>query len=276
MNICNEPTMKTAAMILASLSLTFTALMEVHAADAATKPTFNPKTDLISLHYDHAPDKDDGHSAAADRTLLETLFGKDWIAEHVVPVSGAYGKNKKSFNPKSDRVMNATWNERGGWLTAHDDWDGTAHRLVERWGKTLQAGGDVWVKEGGQSDLTADVVCRIKEAMPDIDTQKRIHVVQHSDWNERQTTDKDLAYAKAQTDYLRLGDANRYLNKRGGDAKFVESAAAHPVFGTAWKAAFVYYDPKHRLDFSDTGELLHIVGLGEMSIEAFRQKFLAR
>lgn len=268
--------MRLAAMILASLSLAFAAVAEIPAADAEPRPTFNAKADLISLHYDHAPDKDDGHSAAADRTVLETLFGKDWIAEHVVPVSGAYGKNKKSFNPKSDLVMNATWNERGGWLAAHDDWDATVGRLVERWGETLQAGGDVWVKDGGQSDLTADVVRRIKKAMPDIDTQKRIHVVQHSDWNERQTTDEDLAYAKAQTDYIRIGDANRYLNKRGGDAQFVESAVTHPVFGDAWKAAFEYYDPKHRLDFSDTGELLHIVGLGEMGIEAFRQKFLAR
>ena len=53
---------------------------------------FNSEKDLISLHYDHAPDKDDGHSAAADRTILETMFGIDWITKHAVPVSGGTGE----------------------------------------------------------------------------------------------------------------------------------------------------------------------------------------
>jgi hypothetical protein len=172
--------------------------------------------------------------------------------------------------------MQATWDERGGWLSAHKNWDATVDQLATRWGDTLRAGGDIWVKDGGQSDLTADVVRKIKQTVPAVDTQKRIHVVQHSNWNERQTTDSDLAYVKAETDYIRIRDANRYLNKRGGDAAFVEAATSHPVFGPAWKAAFAYYNPKQRLDFSDTGELLHIVGLGEMGIEPFRNKFLAR
>ena len=47
---------------------------------------FNPEKDLLSLHYDHAPDKDDGHSAAADRTILESLHTRDWVKTHVVAV----------------------------------------------------------------------------------------------------------------------------------------------------------------------------------------------
>ena len=77
--------------------------------------TFDPEKDLISLHYDHAPDKDDGHSAAADRSVLESLFGVGWIGRHVVAVSGAYGKNKRGFNPKSDTVMDVAWKDCG-WL----------------------------------------------------------------------------------------------------------------------------------------------------------------
>ena len=50
---------------------------------------FNPNKDLLSLHYDHAPDKDDGHSTAADRTILQSMFGKKWIKQHVIAVSGA-------------------------------------------------------------------------------------------------------------------------------------------------------------------------------------------
>ena len=269
-----EPDMR--VMAIAVMVIACCAIDDVQASDDTPERTFNPKTDLISLHYDHAPDKDDGHSAAADRTVLESMFGKDWITAHVVPVSGAYGENKDLFNSNSDAVMQATWNDRGGWFSAHKDWDAAVDQLVDRWTKTLRADGDVWVKEGGQSDVTADVVRKLKVAMPDLDTTRRIHVVQHANWNEQATTDEDLAYTKRNTHYIRIRDANRYLNKLRGDAKFVSSATSHPLFGTSWKAAFAYYDPNRRLDFSDTGELLHILGLGEMSIEAFRQKYLAQ
>ena len=245
----------------------------VRADDA--KPAFDQDKDLLSLHYDHAPDKDDGHSAAADRTILETMFGKDWIKDHVLAVSGAYGENAKTFNPKSDHVMDVTWNDTIGWVVGHKRHKEAAKEILERWLKTLNAGGDVWVKEGGQSDLTADVVKLLKQAKPDLATARRIHVIQHSNWNENKTTDEDLAYAKKETDYIRIKDANRFLNVKGGNRAFEKAATEHPVFGASWKAAFEYYDPKHRLDFSDTGELMHILNLGEIGIDAFREKFLA-
>ncbi len=245
-------------------------------AVAAEQAKFNPEKDLISLHYDHAPDKDDGHSSAADRTLLETTFGADWLPAHTVAVSGAYGKNKKVFNTKSDAVMDAVWNDRGSWVALNKGWDAGAAVVYKRWTATLATGGDVWVKEGGQSDITAQLVAQLKKDHPDIDTTKRIHVVQHSNWNENQTTPEALAYTKKETDYIRIKDANRYLNKKGGDEAFEKAALAHPVFGDGWKAAFDYYSTKQRLDFSDTGELLHILGLGEVDIDQFRQRFLEK
>ena len=247
----------------------------VNAASADdAKPSFEHEKDLLALHYDHAPDKDDGHSAAADRTILETLFGKDWIKEHVMAVSGTYGENFKAFNPKSDKVMDVTWNDSIGWVVGHERHKEAAQEVLKRWLKTIKTGGDVWVKEGGQSDLTADVIKLIKKAVPDIDTTQRIHVVQHSNWNEDKTTDEDLAYTKNETHYIRIKDANRFLNKKKGDRAFEEAATDHPVFGKSWQAAFEYYDPKHRLDFSDTGELMHILDMGEVGIDAFREFFL--
>jgi len=244
------------------------------AEPASNAQQFRPDQGLLSLHYDHAPDKDDGQSAAADRTLLESMFGADWIPAHVVPVSGAYGKNRRDFNPDSDAVMVAVWNDRGGWLAAHVDRERALAELTARWRKTLAAGGDVWVKEGGQSDLTAEVVKKIQRQLPQIDTKRRIHVVQHADWNEEQTTDDALAYTKQHTHYVRIRDANAYLNIPGGNAAFTRAAVNHPVFGPGWQAAFKYYDPKERLDFSDTGELMHILGLGELSIDEFRTRYL--
>jgi len=235
---------------------------------------FDSAKDLISLHYDHAPDKDDGHSAAADRTLLESLYGAEWLVKHVVPVSGAYGKNKNSFNLRSDAVMDAAWNDAGGWIAADKDWEAAVANLVTRWDSVLKAGGDVWVKEGGQSDITAAVVERIKKTLPSVDSTKRIHVVQHGRWNEQQTTETALAYTKKHTHYVKIPNANSFLNKPGGDDTFVRSARSHATFGAAWEAAFDYYDPKTRLDFSDTGELMHILGLGRISFDEFRKRFL--
>lgn len=253
--------------------LSFVICTSLRAFEKADMKRVSVERDLISLHYDHAPDKDDGQSAAADRTILESLFGIDWIREHVLAVSGAYGKNAKTFNSKSDAVMDAAWNDCGGWLAGHTNRDEVVAELARRWGNVLKKDADVWVKEGGQSDITADAVKAIRRKHPDLDT-RRIHVVQHSNWNEEQTTDAALAYTKEHTHYIKIKDANTYLNIKGGNDAFEEAARQHPVFGPVWKAAFSYYDPKERLDFSDTGELMKILGLGEIGIDDFRMRFL--
>ncbi len=238
--------------------------------------TFDPDKDLLSLHYDHAPDKDDGQSAAADRTLLQFYFGVEWISRHVIPVSGTYGENAETFNPASDSVMDAAWNNCGGWLAAHTARKEVLTELTGRWTQTLAAGGDIWVKEGGQSDLTAEVIKRIHSNSPKYNLQKRVHLVQHSDWNEDKTTDSALTYVKKNAHYIRIKDANAYLNRKGGDERFEKAALQHPLYGVIWKSAFDYYDPKERLDFSDTGELMYILGLGEIGIDAFRERYLER
>ncbi len=251
-------------------ALTFCTLVgPAHAA----RP-FDKDRDFISLHFDHAADRDDGHSAAADRTVLETLYGRQWIAQHCAAVSGAYGLNKPTFNTKSDRVMEIAFEGCCGWISAHRDWKGAVDTLVSRWKATLLKGGDVWIKEGGQSDITMEVVQRLKKEIPGLDARMRIHLVQHGKWNEDQTTPVALAYVKAEVDYIRIRDANRLLNKRGGDPEFVKLATTHPVFGPAWKAAFEYYPSEIRVDFSDTGELFHILGLGEVDIAEFQKRYL--
>jgi hypothetical protein len=172
--------------------------------------------------------------------------------------------------------MDAAWNDCGGWLSVHTDREKVLAELVTRWSRALEAGGDVWVKEGGQSDITAAVVERIHTKLPAVDTTTHIHVVQHGSWNEDQTTEAALIYTKKNTHYIRIRDANTYLNVKGGDEAFVRAAIAHPIFSAAWKAAFTYYDPTQRLDFSDTGELMHILGLGEIGVDDFRQRFLSK
>jgi hypothetical protein len=245
-----------------------------------SQAAFDPAKDVIALHYDHAPDLDDGQSAAADRTLLQSKFGARWLEPHLVIVSGTYGINAPTFVRKSDEVMNAVWDD--WWLSAHDRWKPSVERVAQRWVSTIERGGRVWVKEGGQSDFTTDVVTRIKEMRPAIDTRKSIVVVQHSSWNEERSTPKKLAYSKANTTYLKIPDANAHdaLPVGAPSAKtFVDAALANRTYGKYWRAAFAYYPPLEprtgHLDFSDTGELTHILGLGEVDVATFRSRYLS-
>lgn len=262
------------ALVVLALILVGCGLPSTPEDDYAGGPTFDPESDLISLHYDHAPDQDDGHSAAADRTVLEALYGAEWLQRHVVAVSGAYGWLGYTFNADSDTVMEAAWGDHGGWLSAHRDRQHAVAQLVARWKQVLEAGGDVWVKEGGSSDLTASVVRHIRAELPKVNTRKRIHVVQHSGVNEWLTWMRALRYTREATDYRRIGNANAYLKLDGGDDVFEAAALSHDVFGHVWSVAFEYYDPQTRLDFSDTGALFHILGLGEIGIREFADRFL--
>ena len=115
----------------------------------------------------------------------------------------------------------------------------------------------------------------LEREAPDLPMSQRVHVIQHSGWNEDQTTPEALRYVQETVDYIRIPDANAFLNVAGGVPSFEEAARAHPVFGQVWQAAFAYYDPGERLDFSDTGELLYLLDLGQMPIDEFRERFLA-
>ncbi|MEM9612961.1 MAG: hypothetical protein AAF962_01290 [Actinomycetota bacterium] len=229
---------------------------------ANTSGTANLAKDLISLQYDHAPDRDDGHATVAGREVATKVGFTPWV------IGGAYGAdNARTYREASEPVMDATWG-KNGWINADDDWNGAVKATADRWQQTLQACGDVWIAEGGQSDLSADVVRELKKRMPGLDTEARIHLVQHSDWNERMALDADLAYAKANTDYIRIPDGNNGgngtadLNLEKYNGPFINDAL-NGRHGAGWKAAFDYYSPTSaRLDFSDTVELLHILGVG--------------
>ncbi len=238
---------------------------------------FDPSKDLLSLHYDHAPDKDDGHSAAADRTLLQSLFGKEWIPLHVLAVSGTYGINGNAFNPDSDPVMDAAWKDCGGWLSAHTDRDDVVNRLSEKYRGVIESGGDIWIKEGGPSDLTAAVLSRLMKTFPASTLADHIHVIQHSVWNEEHTFQEALAFTKRTTHYIRIEDANTFLKSKQGVEKFIQAALVHPEFAHVWETAFAYYNPiKEYLDFSDTGELMYILDIGILDIDDFRRRFLEK
>lgn len=221
---------------------------------------YNPSTDLISLHFDHAPDRDDGHAAVAG-LIVSRHHG---FTPHVV--GGAYGvRNASQYDAGSERVMDAAW--PGAWVNAHSNRAGAVQQTVNRWTGTLAAGGDIWVAEGGQSDMTADVVRQLQQA--GYNTASRVHVVQHSGWNEDHADGADLNYVRNNTNYIRIDDGN---NPNGtADLRFERgqdfvNVARSSAYASQWNVAFDYLNPNEKVDFSDTVELLHILGIGRDQI----------
>ncbi len=222
--------------------------------------SFDRQRDLIAIHFDHAPDRDDGHASVAALMMTEKL------SLNVQVVGGTYGVySRDRYDAESESVMNAVWGS--DWLNAHSNHQGAVNAAVNRWTATLAAGGSVWVAEGGPSDFTAEVVQRINQLHSEFDTSRRIRVIQHSVWNEDHSLASALDYTRANTRYVRIEDGNnpnatadlRFESHNNGS--FV-SRAQSSRYSAEWTSAFRYLSPSEKLDFSDTVELLHIVGLG--------------
>jgi len=65
---------------------------------------FNRQRDLVAIHFDHAPDRDDGHAAVA------ALMVRDKMGLNVQVVAGTYGVYSAGrYDAESERVMAAVW-----------------------------------------------------------------------------------------------------------------------------------------------------------------------
>jgi len=233
--------------LLAVVSTAYLPLSTAHAQN------YVQGRDLISLHYDHAPDRDDGHAAAAAYSIVQTMGISPLV------VGGAVGDgNQNRFVNASVGLMNTIWGG-GSWLNAKNNFNGSVVAAGNRWRAVLANGGNIFVAEGGQSDFTAAVHrwVRARTNLP----RNRVVVVQHSLWNEQQSNQGDLNYVRNNTVYRRIADGNGAnstadLNMRSSN--FVNRARSSQ-FGRQWNAAFSYLNPNTKLDFSDTVELLHIL-----------------
>ncbi|MEM9133130.1 MAG: hypothetical protein AAF962_01285 [Actinomycetota bacterium] len=215
---------------------------------------FDPTTDLLVLHFDNAPSYDDSYAAVASLEISSRLGLEPLV------VNGTRSGETDRFNAYSTFVMDAAWGD--AYLDAVIDRDGAVATSVERWLAALDGGGSVWVAEGSPSHLTADVLREVIRLRPDVDTAARIHVVQHSDFNEQNTAEEVLAYVQSVVDYQRIDDGNERNNTadlRMASPAFEEAALAGR-HGDAWAVAFDLFGSQI-LDFSDAVTLLHIVGV---------------
>lgn len=233
--------------------------------------------DLLAAHFDHGPDPDDGHAAAAAYVIAQEL------SLNMVVAGGTTGEYSAGrYLSESENLMRQIFGQQ--WLDAHNNRATSAEQAAQRWVGAMANGGDVWVAEGGPSDFTAAVLRVIQRDYPEYNTRRRVHVIQHSKWNEDHALRGDLNFVRANAEYIRIEDGNdpnstADLRQDGGSAttqNFV-STARGSRYGNVWNYAFNYLNPNEKLDFSDTVEVLYIlnIGLGDISdVTDFGEYFL--
>lgn len=94
------------------------------------------------------------------------------------------------------------------------DWALSVRRVINKVKPALLRGGRVWVQEAGQSDITAEWVRALHDD-PDlagVDIKRQVIVVQHSWWNQKQTTKAALEYVREATTYFKIDDGNHDRN----------------------------------------------------------------
>lgn len=241
---------------------------------------FDPAGDLLIANYDSKPDVDDLQAVAAAGTVLKdpAYSCVDFVATH-----GAYGNQTGEFLPAAELFTLAFGDN---WLDAHEDREGTIAALAERMQAAISGGGTVWVAEAGQSDVTAAAVRMLPE-----DMWRSVNIVQHSYWNESQTSEDAMNMVVYNTNYHRVQDGNFGNNGSPAfntdDGSHWEALLVDPDVGPIWREAkrlsdlhnpvADYVNPAVEaggLDFSDTAEIAYIFGFNDMEgVREFVMRF---
>ncbi|WP_026951737.1 hypothetical protein [Algoriphagus mannitolivorans] len=237
---------------------------------------FDIEKDLLLVQMDCKTDVDDIHTAAAFFTLMSH---PDFSKINYYPVAGTYGIQEGLYVSPNE-VLNLAFGSK--WADAHEDADRALKVVLKKAMKTLKSGGDVWIAEAGQSDFTARLVRELQIARPDLNLRERIHVVQHSNWNEEVTSKSSLEFIKATIDYHKIPDGNAVGNgtpgfRTPGYSQWkseISNSKLRSVWDLAVEIGLKYNGVEGRynnnaieengLDFSDLSEVCWILGLEEI------------
>ena len=184
------------------LALVILAMLSAAPAAGAELGRFDTDTDLFLAHFDSKTDVDDIHSVAGVATMLAD---PRFAAVNYHAVAGAYGTQEGLYVP-AEELFELAFGDN--WSDAHADFDTALDEVARLAAGVLEADGTIWIADAGQSDFSAALVRRLEEDLAGLDAKRRIHIVQHADWNEEVTTPADLAYVKAATSYHRIPDGN--------------------------------------------------------------------
>ncbi len=255
----------------------------------ANRPYFDEEKDILLAQFDSNRDPDDIHAIAALGSLLAS---PKYASVKCLAVHGAYGIQPFENFIESPKLFQLIFGEENkGWVNASPqkpNWNGAIKKIATTVEPILKNGGKVWVAEAGQSDITADWIrALLKREVPKNLIKTNVIVVQHSDWNENSTTEKDLKYVKKMADYRVINDGNgantrrdpngpSTPNYRSNNQKFQKLAlnSKNKKVQAYWKEAeWVINDeghfPKHSsittggVDFSDVVEVHWILNSPE-------------
>ena len=247
---------------------------------------FNTESDLFLAHFDSKTDVDDIQSIAAIGTMLaDSRF--DGVQYHAV--AGAYGTQGGLYIP-SNELFDAVFGNH--WSDAHANFDRAVGEVSVIVTNTLTDGGEVWVAEAGQSDFSAAVIRNVSAGLPGVDVFSKIHIVQHSEWNEGSTTPDDLAYVRNNANYYKIPDGNAIGNGSPGFATYEpvdwRAYVQNPALVRIWEMALEISDTFNAtsgrydnqfissggMDFSDVSETCWIFGFAHLEdTEAFFREF---
>jgi len=242
----------------------------------AQEPRFDVKKDLLLAQFDCKTDIDDLHSAAALSTLLKH---PDYQQINYHAVAGTYGIQEGLYVPPNALFEMAFGNN---WSDAHADWDLALDEVAAKAEQTLTAGGNIWIADAGQSDFSADLIKLLQKQHDGKDLTDRIHVVQHSDWNEEVTSPEALHFVKTNATYHKIPDGNGVGNGTPGfrTPEFTnwKMHIDDPHLTSVWQKAIdigqAYNGKEGRylneaveaggLDFSDLSEICWMLGLEDI------------
>src|SRR5512133_818213 len=178
--------MKNAILLILALAFGFSFKCENTGTVSSASGKFNKEKDLLLVQFDCKTDVDDVQSAAALATLLADS-GFSGIKYHAV--AGTYGIQEGLYVPPNELFQLAFGDN---WSDAHENAENALRKVMTKITETLLNKGDIWIADAGQSDFTARLISALKAQMPEIIISQRIHVVQHSDWNEESTSPETL------------------------------------------------------------------------------------
>lgn len=244
---------------------------------------FDTSHDLLVANFDSKPDVDDLQAVAAAASVLKH---PDFACVNFIATSGAYGKQTGTYL-EARALFDLAFGDR--WLDAHTDRAATINRLAMIMREAIEKGGKVWVAEAGQSDVTAEATKQLPAPM-----WRRVNIVQHSYWNESQTSADAMNFAVYKTTYHRIQDGNFSGNNSPAfntkDGSHWARLLADPRIGPVWHEAkrlselhnpvAEYVNPAVAaggLDFSDNVEFAYILGYDDMAgVGDFVARFASR